>query len=326
MKCEKIKSKLKYLMIVNPISGRVNFQQKIKQASRIFDEAGAKLDIEMTQYSGHAIDIARKASRGDYDVIIGAGGDGTINETLNGIIGSDKTLAILPWGTGNVFAREMHIPFDVTRACRIILENNTVKIDLAKMGDRYFYLMCSAGFDAYSVKKAEELNLKRLLGKFTYALGGLKAFSRYSFPEIEVELEDGRKDRGSFVLVSNVSRYAIYFKLTPLAIPVDGLLDVYVFKERGRWNLLKLIGQMLLTAFSPRARKHQTIFFQKQAFYRTKSVTLSSKGNVLTQFDGDLGPALPVTIEVVPQAVNCILPKRYAHKYTKLARLEEDED
>ena len=92
----------------------------------IFIKHNANLSIVFTEYKGHATIIAKEASQSDnYDVIIGAGGDGTINEVLTGSIGSNKSIAILPWGTGNVFAREMNIPFDPIKACKVILKNKS---------------------------------------------------------------------------------------------------------------------------------------------------------------------------------------------------------
>ncbi|OHD61002.1 MAG: hypothetical protein A2014_00855 [Spirochaetes bacterium GWF1_49_6] len=320
----------KYLLIYNPRSGQGRYRQYIDETARYFSERGLELELRGTEEPGHATDIARDACASDTDVIIGAGGDGTINEVLNGMVGGDKTLAVLPWGTGNVFAAEMNIPVHPRQACKVITDGYSARLDVARISTtlrqgsghalddhgRYFLLMCGAGFDAYSIKKVEQLNIKRVIGKLAYAIGSIHAFSRYGFPEIEVELDNGRRDKGTFVLVSNTSRYGVYFTISPRAVPTDGLLDVYIFKEAGRWNFVKLAAQVLLTAFMPRTRRRK-IFFKKQSFYRAKSVKLSSAHIVPTQIDGELFHPLPAKIEVAPSAVNVILPKRVLMRVRK---------
>ncbi|NPV02094.1 MAG: diacylglycerol kinase family lipid kinase [Brevinematales bacterium] len=312
----------KYLLIYNPRSGQGRYRQYIDETARYFRERGLELELRCTEEPGHATVIAREACASDTDVIIGAGGDGTINEVLNGMIGGDKTLAVLPWGTGNVFAAEMNIPAHPRQACKVITDGYSARLDAGRISvssspdNRHFLLMCGAGFDAYSIKKVEQLNIKRVIGKLAYAIGSIHAFSRYGFPEIEVELDNGRRDRGTFVLVSNTSRYGVYFTISPRAIPLDGLLDVYVFKEAGRWNFIKLVAQVLMTAFMPRTRRRK-IFFKKQAFYRAKSVKLTSAHNVPTQIDGELFHPLPAVIEAAPSAINVILPKRVLMRMRK---------
>ncbi|OHD56414.1 MAG: hypothetical protein A2Y33_15605 [Spirochaetes bacterium GWF1_51_8] len=305
----------KFLLIYNPGSGQGKYRQYLDKTARFFHDAGLTLDIVPTESRGHATELAREGCAGDYDVIIGAGGDGTINEVLNGMAGSGKTLAILPWGTGNVFAAEMNIPSDPVRACRVIADSYHARLDLARIGERYFLLMCGAGFDAYSIKHAEQMNIKRAVGRLGYVLASIKAFPRYRFSEIEVEMDGGIRDKGTFVLVSNTSRYGTFFTISPRAVPNDGLLDVYVFKEAGgRWNFIKLVTQMILTAFKPRTRSKK-IFFKKQAYYRAKSVRLCSDYEVPTQIDGELFQPLPAVIKAVPSAIDVILPKRVARRY-----------
>jgi YegS/Rv2252/BmrU family lipid kinase len=328
----------KYLLIYNPRSGQGKYRQYIDETIRYFREYGLELRTQGTEEPGHATVIARDACESDYDVIIGAGGDGTINEVLNGMVGSDKTLAVLPWGTGNVFAAEMNIPAHPRQACRVITDGFTARLDVGRisaalntgvtqmlddrismsLNNRHFLLMCGAGFDAYSIKKVEQMNIKRVFGKIAYVMGSLHAFTMYGFPEIGIELDNGRRDKGTFVLVSNTSRYGVYFTISPRAIPTDGFLDVYVFKEAGRWNFIKLAAQVFMTAFMPRTRRRK-IFFKKQAFYRTKSVRLTSAQNVPTQIDGELYHSLPVTVEAVPSALNVILPKRVLMKVRRYA-------
>src|ERR1035437_976361 len=101
---------MRYLLIVNPVSGAGKDEKNIAWVLRHFRKHGHQIDLRRTKGRGDAQKFARQAVAAEYDVVIGGGGDGTINEVLNGMIGSEVRLAILPWGTGNVFAGEMGFP------------------------------------------------------------------------------------------------------------------------------------------------------------------------------------------------------------------------
>jgi YegS/Rv2252/BmrU family lipid kinase len=301
---------MRYLLIANPVSGLGSAGREVESVLKYFRRHGQSVDLRFTEHAGHAEELARQGAVEDYDVIIVGGGDGTINEVLNGMAGSDKKLAIIPWGTGNVFASEMRFPRSLAALCRLILHGHSEFFDVGLCAGRRFLLMASAGFDAYSLKELAGQGLKRRFGVIAYALAGIRAFARYTYPEIKVELADGRVDSGSFVLVSNTSRYGDFFSFTPRASPLDGRLDVFVFRETGRWNTLVILLIYLsrfifapqLSAPPPRLRRSR--------IYSTKSVRLSSAKPVQSQVDGDLGLQLPLEFGIVPHAVQLILPKR----------------
>jgi YegS/Rv2252/BmrU family lipid kinase len=306
---------MKYFLIVNPKSGDQSYNKKIKAVISYFHKKKLHLDVKFTQYPGHAAEMAGEYCKKDYDVIIGAGGDGTINEVLNGMIGSDKKLAILPWGTGNVFAGDMNFPRGLKKICNMIRKGRSMKLDAGKCDGRYFLLMCSAGFDAYTLKQLKDRSLKKSMGIFAYFISALKAFLKYRYPEIEVTFPDGRKDRGSFILISNIRRYGTYFTFMPKASPDDGLLDVFVFRETGRWNTLKMALRFLLIAAGWIEPRNRVLFMRKHGIYQAKSLALDSYSGVYTQIDGELSQFLPVEISIVPQAVSIILPPKTIRKF-----------
>ncbi len=171
--------------------------------------------------------------------------------------------------------------------------------------------MVGAGFDAYSLKQLEgQGGLKRRLGVIAYVVAGLRAFARYRYPAIEVELADGRSDSGSFVIVSNTSRYGDFFSFTPGATPLDGLLDVFVFREAGRWSTLVLALRYLARFIVDPSLPDPPPWLQRSRIYRTAGLRLSSESAVLTQVDGELGRRLPLEFSVLPRAVQLILPRR----------------
>ncbi len=310
---------MKFLLIVNPTSGTRRQKNYIDYVKSYFERHGLELVVVFTKYSGHAEKIARDACVYDYDCIIGAGGDGTINEVLNGMIGSSKKMGIIPWGTGNVFAKEMGFPRSLRKICKIIRKGRSLKLDAARSNNRYFLLMCGAGFDAYMIKQIQSLGLKKKLGQIVFILGALKAILKYSYPPIEVEIDKKFREKGSFVLVSNISRYGVYFTISPRANPIDGLLDVFIYKKSGYLAMLGLIFRVAFTFFHFNALSFFPIFMRRAAYYQAKSVRISSNRYVYTQLDGELSGSLPVGIESVPAAINCILPRRAIKKYIKQA-------
>jgi diacylglycerol kinase (ATP) len=304
---------MKYLLIVNPCSGAQNHSKKLQAVIGYFKRQGMELDVRSTEYRGHATELA-KAACADYDVIIGAGGDGTINEVLNGMAGSDRKMAIIPWGTGNVFSLEMNFPKTLKGICRMIKRGESLRLDTASCNGRRFLLMCGAGFDAYSLKQLESLDVKRKAGKLAYIIGGMKAFERYSYPQMEIELPDGRKELCRYALISNTSRYGSYFTVSPKANPADGLLDVFLYQESGKLNMLRLVFRVFLSAFGLNTLQKPSPFLSKIATFRTKSLKLRSAGPVFTQIDGEFAGKLPIEIEIVPRSLNCVLPRQTIRK------------
>jgi YegS/Rv2252/BmrU family lipid kinase len=304
---------MKYLLIVNPISGIGNDLKKTGQVLRFFTRRGHHIDIRLSECAGHAEQLAREACTKDYDVIIGAGGDGTINEVVNGMMGSGKKLAIIPWGTGNVFAGEMGFPRRLARICRMILHGNSLRIDIGRIRDRHFLLMVGIGIDAYSLRMLDGQRLKQRLGRIAYLLAGLRAVTRYRFPRIQVTLEDGRRISGGFVLVANTSHYGNIFSFTPRATPNDGLLDVFVYRER---NALATVLLALRALFALRGTARlQSELLTRHRTYRCRSLLIEADEPAHCQVDGDYHGELPVRIELVPGAIDTILPRKTVRRF-----------
>jgi diacylglycerol kinase (ATP) len=313
---------MRYLLIANPVSGRGSAGWEVEAVLRFFRKRGHVIDLRFTERSGHAEEMAREAAAADYDVIIVGGGDGTINEAINGIAGSPKKLAIIPWGTGNVFATEMRFPGNILSVCRLIDQGDSEALDLGICNGRRFLLMAGVGVDAYSLRQLEGQGLKRRLGVIAYAIAGIRAFTRYRYPNVEVELKDGRRDSGSFVLVSNTSLYGDIFSFTPNASPLDGKLDVFVFRETGRWSTLVLALRYLARALVNPDLSIPPLGLQRSRIYRADGVRLFSARPAYSQIDGELGSRLPLEISVAPKAVQLIVPKRRLRRYRKGAKGE----
>lgn len=243
---------MKYYLIVNPISGRGHGERSIPEIEAQFKAAGLDYQLTRTEYPGHALKLAREAE--GFDVIISAGGDGTSNEILNGILeskrnGSQPAMAIIPVGRGNDLAYSMGIPATVTDACKCIVEDQRRRVDVGRVyGDnfpegRYFGNGVGVGFDA--VVGFESLKMKWLTGFASYIVAAGKTTLLYfKAPRLKLVTPEG-DHTGEYLMVSimNGIRMGGGFYMAPESKPADGKLDLCVVNQVRRRELLPLIGK-----------------------------------------------------------------------------------
>src|SRR2546426_9872085 len=205
------------IIIANPASGAAGFPHQ----SHSFDETlaflrnrGWRVDLWYTQTRGDGERLARKAVEQKADLVIAAGGDGTINEIIQGLVGSETALGVLPNGTVNVWARELGIPLDDTRARNVLVNGQTRRIDLGCVNGRYFLLMVGIGFDGEVTQAVEGKPLKRL-GVLGYTLAVLWLGPGYrGFPVIAQIDRYVVKTRALQIFVGNTQLYAGAVKFT----------------------------------------------------------------------------------------------------------------
>ena len=308
---------MRFLLIANPVSGDARTKAKVEAALAYFRKHADTVDLRFTEYPGHATSVAREGASRGYDAIIGAGGDGTINEVLNGIVGTSARLGILPWGTGNVFAKEMRISRSIKKQCKLIRKGKALRLDCGRCGQKYFLLMASAGFDAYALRRGGLVPLKSKFGVSAYLFAALGAFSRYKYPAIGLRVDDATDDSGTFVLVSNTRLYGSFFIFNPEADPTDGLLDVFVFRESGPWALVKLVSRLALRAFLRGIKLPDPYRSLDHGRYRARRVELSSASEIALQADGEVVSGIGTIFEAVPGAVQVILPRKTRKRLKK---------
>jgi YegS/Rv2252/BmrU family lipid kinase len=212
------------------------------------DEIGGQSALKATAAPGDARRLAAEAVADGYDLIVAAGGDGTVNEVLNGIGDAPDgfaraRLGVLPLGTVNVFARELKIPLRLERAWEILRRGSETKIDLpradfsasGKIELRYFVQLAGAGLDARAIELVDWQHKKKV-GPLAYVIAGLKAL-RETKPQITAGV-DGQKYSGEMVLIGNGTFYGGPFEIFPGADLRDGMLDVCVLPRVGFATLL----------------------------------------------------------------------------------------
>jgi YegS/Rv2252/BmrU family lipid kinase len=251
---------MKTVIIRNPISGSPQRQFVFARAEETFARAGCDVTVWVTERKGHARDLAEKAALEGYKCVVVAGGDGTIGQAVDGLLHSrveDVQFGVIPMGTGNVFAREMGLPFPKSpiddapaRAAHIIIENEPVRVDVGQANGHSFLCWAGVGLDAVIAERVEsQLTFKPRAPLISYALTALNRTLSYSPAAMTLRLDDGETLNGKFplVIVSNIRLYARYFRLTPGAKIDDGMLDLLIFTSTPKIKLLYDAAQLILS-------------------------------------------------------------------------------
>lgn len=218
----------RYPIIFNPRAR----SQKGGRVLRFLMQHANRFALFATNHAGEARELAARFAAEGEPVVIAAGGDGTLNEVVSGLAGSQTLLGILPAGTMNVFAREMGIPFDsLERAFQVIERGFVRDVDLFQANGSPFVQMAGVGFDAMVIEETT-WESKKMLGPLAYLLAGVKILGETP-PKIEVICSDGRREEGVAVLAGNGTLYGGQFKFFRNANNCDSKLDVLVYKEAG---------------------------------------------------------------------------------------------
>lgn len=259
-----------------------------------------KAIIHCTTRAGEAELLARLAVAEGFHTIVAAGGDGTINEVVNGIAGSKATLGLLPLGTMNVFAAELGLPAGDLKACwSIIAAGKTRRVDLPSANERHFVQLAGVGFDAQAIAQTSRA-LKRSFGPLSYLVSAAQIAARQP-PRLWIEAEEAVTQEGSFVLVGNGRLYGGPFPFFKQAVADDGLFDVLVFK---RFNYLEIIRYMQDVLFSPQITSPEVEYFQ------TAALRVTSEGTVPVEIDGELIGNCPVEFKIRQGGLRVFAPPK----------------
>lgn len=310
----------KWVVIINPYSGKVAAQSEWFHIQNLFKELGVSAVFRFTEHEGHGIAIARELVSDGYRNIAVIGGDGTINEVVNGILqvteqedstiqSSDITMALIPNGTGNDWAREWKIPFKIENAIRLMLNGKSVPVDLGRCtymvggrpGERYFINTAGMGFEVRVLQYTNPF--KRILrgrskiyaasviwnALFTRAHSMTLAFNETTFSKeiFSFSVGNGRFSGGGF-------------SQTPLASPTDGSFDVMIMSRL----TFKTILLGLKYLFNGKLLKHPAV-----RNVRTKRLVVSAAQKSYVEVDGVVIPSsCPVTFTCIPSKIHFVVP------------------
>jgi diacylglycerol kinase family enzyme len=274
---------------------------------KILKNNGHNVTVVLTRGRGTAGGIAREHIDRGADLIVAAGGDGTINEVAEGMVHSDVPLAILPGGTANVLAMEMKLGSRIERAAARLEECLPRRVSVGHLTcdggrvSRHFLLMAGIGLDAYVVHHVDG-ELKSRTGKFAYWVAGLRLLGR-RLEEFQVDI-GGEKRRCSFALVSKVRNYGGDFEIARSVRLFDDRFEVVLFEGRYTLRYLKHFAGMMLNRLGA---------MKGVAVLRTDCLSLSDPQDrrVYVQIDGEFAGHLPAEIRIVPDALTLLTPPEY---------------
>lgn len=302
------------LLIYNLTSGRRRRRRfaEIERAVRILDDAGITTELAPTKGPGTATAIARLAVKQRRGMVIACGGDGTINEIVNGLAGSPVPMALLPAGTANILAKELRVPWDIPHAARLIPDGviRRIALGIANPSDesrsetvpregRYFLCVAGAGPDGAIVEAVHE-GLKKSTGILAYWAEGLRQLIRYDFPEMRVR-SAGQERLVTILVVGRTVNYGGPFKITTGASLFEDSFEMLTNSAKSRLRYLKCLPALWLG----KLRDVEGI----EAWKATEVLCEPIGGQaVYAQVDGEPIGRLPLTFRIVPDALSIVTP------------------
>ena len=279
-------------IIINPAAR--GSRGRMKRLERI---AGGAI-IKTTKGPGDAEAQAERAVEQGYDTIVAAGGDGTINEVVNGIGTAPVALGILPTGTVNVFAMELGIPFNLEAAWKVIRAHKVRTIDLASANGHLFVQMAGVGLDAQIVQRTSR-QVKHVLGPLSYLLTATKIAAEKP-PRLRVSSQGHPTVEGSVVLVGNGRFYGGPFSLFNEADLQDGLLDICVFKHMNYLALMRYFRGAVFGSLSKFSDVH---------YFKARDLMVKADRHVPFEADGELVGHAPVEFSVRRRKLRVLVPE-----------------
>lgn len=271
----------KLSFIINPIAGTNLRTVTEKQIIKHFPAHEYQVEIHKTIRPGHAIDIAKQLVN-NTDIVVIAGGDGTVNEVGSVLRGSETKMGILPVGSGNGLAHHLKIPLNVDKALQVIKKANAVKIDIGiahceTFGEKCFFSNCGFGFDSETIHAYDDTKMR---GFFTYLVMLLKSFFTLHPNRVRIQFKDFDKYLHPFVFtVANSSQYGYKITAVPGASIVDGYLDTLLIPDTKLMRILRY-------AFYSLSNANQEV--KKVAeFYQAQEIVVDFEQSTKFQIDGE---------------------------------------
>lgn len=289
-------------LISNPKTGRYTARRRTSHelASQL-ESLGVRVDLKLTSGPGDATEIAARAARnGSSDVIV-AGGDGTINEVIQGIAGTKARLGIIPRGTGNVLARELGLPLDGEEATVVAARGKSQTIYLGLAIDentnkrRHFVLMAGIGLDA-SVVRGVQPSLKKRIGKGAFWLSGLSHLATWNPRRFTLEIEN-EKYTATFAAIGKAAKYGGDLSITPGARLDQREFEICIIETMSRFRYLSLLSHAMREGMR-----------DKPEVQFVKATSVRAYGDAQVQVDGELIGRLPMRFEIAPHSLDVIIP------------------
>jgi YegS/Rv2252/BmrU family lipid kinase len=296
----------KATIIYNPMSGRQGKRaEQAAEMARLLGERGILAEARATTGPNDATRLAGEAIARGSNILISYGGDGTLNEVIQAMVGSDAVLGVWAGGTANVVARDLHLPRDTERLAEVVAAGKTKRIALgcasrspdSRLQSRFFLMFAGIGLDA-SISQGVNRKLKRKTGEFAFWVSGIKHLLMWKRDPFTVEV-NGRKYESAFTLIGNGKSYGGNLEMAKNARLEDPEFEAFIL-PRHKTNLAYVFA--LIKCFFKKPEK------TKAAIVKGKQIAVESDKEVWVELDGELVGTLPMTFEVLPDALSVIVP------------------
>jgi diacylglycerol kinase (ATP) len=287
------------MIILNPAAGRSRSSaRRLGRVVAALERRGCAVVLRRAGPEGGDVERLASEAEAEFDIIVAAGGDGTLNAVVNGMAAAPRAVALLPFGTANVLGREIGLPRDPERLAELIAGAPARPIWPGRVGDRLFLTMASSGFDA-AIVAAVNQRLKRHTGRLAFAWAILAGLWRYRACELCVRV-DGVDYRAATVIAAKARFYAGPYVVAPAADLAEPMLDLVLFQRSGRLAVLGYLAALLLGSLSRR---------RDITFLRSRAASVSAAKAVPVQADGEIVAHLPVEIAIAEQPLLLVRPQ-----------------
>ncbi|KJD42856.1 diacylglycerol/lipid kinase family protein [Paenibacillus terrae] len=290
------------MIIVNPSSGKEEAVEHVRNVEDILRDKGYDVTIKETAKELDATRFCTTACEEGYNLVVSIGGDGTLHETINGLMDQDHRpkLGVVPLGTVNDFARALQIPLNPEQAIRTLTSSSVKTVDMGRLNDQLFANIVAAGSLAESLSSVSSDD-KSMFGTFAYLKEGIKELIGNAAHPLVIRYDEqtwvGESPLFLAALTNSVGGFE---KLAPDAAVDDGLLHCLIFKNL---NILNTVTASLSLLFGS-LKDHKDV-----VYFTAKHVSVSSAESVSTNVDGEAGPSLPIELRILPRHIEVIVPE-----------------
>lgn len=292
-------SKKKVHVIINPVSGaksKKNIPETIIQTT---EQLNYEVEFFFTEKEGHATEIATQSAKDKADYVIAVGGDGTVNEVAKALVNTDVIFGIIPSGSGNGLARDLHIPLNRSSAIKILEDGCVKRIDYGIANGDIFFCTCGVGFDAQVSEKAST-QTKR--GVLMYAKNMVDTFYYFEPEKYKIHCAEGSYEDEAFVVTcANASQYGNNAYIAPHADIQDGKMNISILKPLNAINVPQLMIQMMSKNLMNNAKLVELI---------TAEATIEREKEGVMHLDGNaIYTGKDIHVKIVKQGLNVLVPK-----------------
>jgi diacylglycerol kinase (ATP) len=297
-------------LIYNPTSGREQIRRNIPYILDRLEKAGYEASCHATTGAGDATAAAREAVAREFDLVVAAGGDGTINEVVNGLAEQPHRpkFGIIPMGTTNDFARAIGVSRDIVKACDVLCEGHEIPLDIGKVNDRYFIYIAGGG-KLTEISYEVPSKLKTMLGQLAYYLKGIEKLPSIRPTSVRIRYDDHvLEDDIMLFFVANTNSVAGFEKLAPAASLNDGWFDLLVLKKASLPEFIRLARLAL---------KGEHVEDKKVLYTKAKHIEVDTDEKMQLNVDGEYGGLMPATFDNLTHHLRLLVPRETAERYAR---------